>query len=417
MLILSSLLFLVIPGVHFQPDSQDAAKTPEITQKSDAAIKAKAEADQRDLWKESLRTIGKAEDATMLFDVNPNNRAPYGYDRKLGGAGLDMLAQLTIRVRREIDGVQVFVRDLDATKRKLFHSHVTELAAFLDGLDPKLASRLSGDGLPVSLVPDNKKWFLRSALGEYSSIGPGMSLQAWNKTVLKVSGVPWYESKDPLTGRSNPQPLGRKELTDPSDVVTDEEAARALAGAEPLESKPIAKPISKGELDYHDGELVTLGTVVDKAQELFKVYYLVDARLLDNYVFVRGSFSRKMFEDSLQAISKVPMASPISYDPRTQTESFDQMMNGPLKSLLNMDFGDFTDAVITMRDAMAGKSFTLGQLQPKVPNLPNQLSRDTKVNLLGGFRLRVMTLMDRANKDGKTEHYWAGGVPIAYLRH
>jgi hypothetical protein len=371
---------------------------------------------QRQVWEGVLKAVAKIEGVAMFFDVSPGNRPPEGYEVKLGRTGLEMLATLTIRSYKEIDGVQVFARDLDPKKRKLFRSHVNQLAEFLEGMPPELVTRILGSGLPISQIPDEKKWFLRFALGDYSTIGGGAALSNWDKTILRIRPAAAMTYTNPKTGRQHLSTLQAK--PDP-DTLSDAEIEAALKGASRLkEGKPFLKEPT-GPLKYEEGKLLKLGDLLTEAQAKFDVYYLADGRLTDNYVFIKGTFDRAVFESCLRAIAQAPPAQAISLDPRDQKRGFEQMIGGSLKALEQSDLADTTESGVTMRDAINGKSLRLGDFVAGHTGNRQMLekmgvSMNTNIKLVPAFRLQVLTLNERQNKDGKTERYWGGGVPILY---
>lgn len=89
------------------------------------------------------------------------------------------------------------------------------------------------------------------------------------------------------------------------EELSDDDAQRILTGASGLGQAAPYQPSPSGELDFAEGEMLTLGEIVEKARTTFKIGYLLDRRLASSLVFIMGSFDRETFEHVMRKLQPV----------------------------------------------------------------------------------------------------------------
>lgn len=321
----------------------------------------RAEAERKVAWRDALRELARTEKTAIVFDVRTDVAPPRGITSPIGREGLALIADAYARQYQEIKGVQVFKRNLTASGRPMTFNPAASLANFLAGMPQDLVQRITGDGLPISLVPAEKRWYLSLLLGEYPAMNVGTAAKDYSNTYIQLKAAPTYDYEDPREkGRwQTDRPIQPREVR---EELTKDEVDRIREGATLLGGgSPYGMPPS-GELDFSKGELITLGEVVDRARAQFKIGYLLDRRLSASLVFVMGSFDRETFESVMRDFSRSPGLVPLVMDARSAKEALQAMLAGPLSHLRSQDLSEFTDADLTVGDLENGKLIRLGDL-------------------------------------------------------
>jgi hypothetical protein len=376
-----------------------------------------SQVDHRAEWQEALRSVVRAEGVAMMFDVNLNNPPPRGYEKQMGTQGLDLLAALTHRKRVEREDVHIFVRNADPSQVP-YRSHVNQIAAFLEALPLDLQARVVGDGLPISLIPDELRHHLANFLVGWNTAGPAAALAGWERTVIQVRPRLLFEYRDPSSGEEREGSVSDKNRTEP---LLYEEAAKALRGARPLSSEGQRPKSRSGDFKFGEGKILTLRELKAEADKHFELNFLLDQRVWESIVFVAGSYDRAAFELAFAAVSEVKPASPRLPDTRDPIETFERLGRGVLNSLLSESASGQTDADITFRDAWNRLPMTFGELTKGSESTRTSYRRhglpdDMPVRTNLGFSLSVKTLEAQVGVNGDRIARWSQGVPIGIRR-
>lgn len=375
-------------------------ETPPDTERLKREALEQHEAERKTAWRDALRVLGKTEKIAIVFDVRTDVAPPFGVTSPIGREGLALIADAYARQYQEIQGVQVFKRNLTAAGRPMTFNPAASLANFLAGMPQDLVLRMTGDGLPLSLVPAEKRWYLSLLLGEYPAMNAGPAAKDYSNTFIQLKAEPGFDYEDPtekgkfITNR----PVQQREIRE--DLSADE-VERILAGSAPLQMGTPYQQSPVGDLDFSEGELMTLGELVEKARTKFEVGYLLDRRLASSLVFIMGSFDRETFEHVIRDFSRSPGLVPLVLDDRNAKDAMSNMLEGPLSHLLSQDLSDFTDAGLTVGDLAKGRSLRLGDLLQGNQNELAQLGRlklspDSQVKA----KIRLEISVNRVAKEG-----------------
>lgn len=321
----------------------------------------KAEAERKTAWRDALRELAKIENTAIIFDVRTDVAPPRGITSPIGREGLALIADAYARQYQEIKGVQVFKRNLTASGRPMTFNPAASLANFLAGMPQDLVQRMTGEGLPLSLVPAEKRWYLSLLLGEYPAMNAGTAAQDYSNTYIQLKAAPAYDypdSSQPGRMFTNMSPRPR---VIPEDL-SEEEARRVLTGSVGLGASAPYQPSPNGELDFSVGEMLTLGEVVDRARDVFKTGYLLDRRLASSLVFIMGSFDRESFEQIMRDFSRSPGLVPLVRDDRNAEQALRELLEGPLSHLLPQDLSEYAETDLSVGDLYKGKEVRVGDL-------------------------------------------------------
>jgi hypothetical protein len=379
--------------------AQSKEEPPNTEQLKREALE-KHEAERKTAWRDALRELGKTEKTAIVFDVRTDVVPPLGLSSPIGREGLALIADAYARQYQEIRGVQVFKRNLTAAGRPMTFNPAASLANFLAGMPQDLVHRMTEDGLPLSQVPHEKRWYLSLLRGEYPAMNAGTAAKDYSNTFIQLKAVPGYDYEDPnekgkfITNR----PVRPREVRD--ELSTDE-AEKILAGSHPLENGAPYQPPPTGDLDFSEGEIMTLGEIVDKARATFEIGYLLDRRLASSLVFIMGSFDRETFEHVIRDFSRSPGLVPLLLDDRSAKDAMRSILEGPLSHLRSQDLSDYTDADLTVGDLADGKPVRLGDLlqgnQDQLAQLARlKLTPDTQVKA----KVRLQISVNRVAKEG-----------------
>lgn len=381
-MVASAIALLCVAQAGVQP--VQLAKQDEITKLQLAA------------WTEALRSMSDVEGITVVFDVNPQNSPPGGYQRRLGRAGLSFVAMCCGRSYSVKEGVHTFTRIVDASK-KSYASHVAEFGDFASSLQADSVAKLTAEGLPLSSLTEAQLPYLAKVLS-YPTGGPGAALGNWEKSALRARLLPAVEFKDPTTGK-----LRRISLIEgPESDQAVERRMKAIAG-KPLPFTPLEYRAS-GELQFAKGEVKTLREFALAGEEAFKVKFVFDRRLAESFVFVQGSFDLIAFQESIKALTKTPGASLVPQDSRSAQEAFDSLLLGALSHIRDQEIEGYGALGAQASDFLDGKSMKAADLYAGNRELQALLASkgvpsDATVKLVGGLGLQVLTLGTRTVRD------------------
>lgn len=391
-----SLLIALIAALGFAQSKE----TPPDTEQLKREALEKHEAERKVAWRDALRELGKIEKTAIVFDVRTDVAPPVGLTSPIGREGLTLIADVYARQYQEIRGVQVFKRNLTASGRPMTSNPAASLANFVAGMPKDLVQRMTGDGLPLSLVPAEKRWYLSLLLGEYPAMNAGTTAQDYSNTYIQLKAAPAYDHEDP----SQPGKVYKNRSIHSrsrQEDLSSEEAQRILAGSSGLGQAPPYQPLPSGELDFAEGEMLTLGEIVEKARTTFKIGYLLDRRLASSLVFIMGSFDRETFEHVMRDFSRSPGVVPLVMDDRSAKEALRAMLEGPLSHLLSQDLSDYAETDLTVGDLYKGATLRLGDLlkgNAGALATMNRLKLDPESTV--SARVKLFLTVNRVSKDG-----------------
>lgn len=375
-------------------------ETPPDTEQLKREALEKHDAERKTAWRDALRELGKAEKTAIVFDVRTHVAPPLRVTSAIGREGLTLIADAYARQYQEIQGVQVFKRNLTASGRPMTSNPAASLANFVAGMPQDLVQRMTGDGLPLSLVPAEKRWYLSLLLGEYPAMNAGTAAKDYLNTFIQLKAAPAYDHEDP----SQPGKMVKNRTHRPrviQEELSDDDAQRILTGASGLGQAAPYQPSPSGELDFAEGEMLTLGEIVEKARTTFKIGYLLDRRLASSLVFMMGSFDRETFEHVMRDFSRSPGVVPLVMDDRSAKEALRAMLEGPLSHLLSQDLSDYAETDLTVGDLYKGATLRLGDLlKGNAEALATmdrlKLNPDSTVSA----RVKLFLTVNRVSKDG-----------------
>lgn len=288
------------------------------------------------------------------------------------------------------------------------------LANFLAGMPQDLVKRMTGDGLPLSLVPAEKRWYLSLLLGEYPAMNAGTAAQDYSNTYIQLKATPAYDHEDPSQpGKvyQNRSLHTRKTQED----LSSEEAQLILTGASRLGQVAPYQPSPVGELDFSEGEMLTLGEIVEKARTTFKIGYLLDRRLASSLVFIMGAFDQETFEHVMRDFSRSPGVVPLVMDDRSAKDALRAILEGPLAHLLSQDLSEYAEADLTIGDLYKGANLRLGDLlkgNAGAIATMNRLKLDPDSTV--SARIKLSITVNRVAKDGD-RYKKIRGLPIGIV--
>lgn len=182
-------------------------ETPPDTEQLKREALEKHDAERKTAWRDALRELGKAEKTAIVFDVRTHVAPPLGVTSAIGREGLTLIADAYARQYQEIQGVQVFKRNLTASGRPMTSNPAASLANFVAGMPQDLVQRMTGDGLPLSLVPAEKRWYLSLLLGEYPAMNAGTAAKDYLKHVHPTQGRSRLRPRRPISaGKDGQEP-------------------------------------------------------------------------------------------------------------------------------------------------------------------------------------------------------------------
>ena len=89
-----------------------------------------------------------------------------------------------------------------------------------------------------------------------------------------------------------------------------------------------------GPLNFGAGRLIRIATILDMAGNKYKKGYLLDERLRQDYVFVKGSFSENGFETAIRELTRVL---PFQTNPLSPEMALRQLLDGKLRTYVKSE--------------------------------------------------------------------------------
>lgn len=248
-------------------------------------------------WIEALAPL----DALVLVDLPPSVPAPYVGEAIKTREGLDLFAAALMREVVEVEGALVLVQSRAVELRP----GTDRFPAFAHWLatEPEQVERNLVQGLVDARdISDLGRRTLARCIGHapilLAKLAAGEQVQLRVAPTLEVSvsvtkdGVERTQRASLTTGRAweEHDRFGQPEYAD-------------RAKPEPRHGSAIA-PIEDGDLDFGEGQVTTLREAIEKARSLWKKRYRLDARLLDDWVFVKGKFTVERFDKCLERLGE-----------------------------------------------------------------------------------------------------------------
>ncbi len=367
-------------------------------------------------WTNALAEVAKTEATAIIFDVNIQIPSPTGYRLKLGKTGMKWLAAATNRSWKEVDGVQLFTRTLNADK-VTYLSHVAEFSDFLNLLSGSDKSKLIGDGLPLSAIPSGGEGFLGKVIGPYSTVSASDVLATWQKSALRLKMLPRLEYVDPTTNQVRSVPLIGRETTERALKRSGTTSGKGLI-FDALMTPPT------GSLKIAPGKCMKLSELIAEAAKAFEVSLMYDKRLADSLVFVSGQFDRDIFLRLIGQVSDTKGAT-IGKMNRTSSDLAYAEVLKQLAGVRNQEMDDFGTLGATAGDFLDGREASLTDLVAGNDELKASLAMygvppGAKVKLTCSFGLQVETFGEQPYIElsaggirvRKSRAAWSGGVPL-----
>ncbi|MBW7928422.1 MAG: hypothetical protein H3C58_10140 [Fimbriimonadaceae bacterium] len=246
-------------------------------------------------WIEALAPL----DAPVLVDLPPSVPAPYVGEAIKTREGLDLFAAALMREVVEVNGAFVLAqsRSLElrpGTDRFVATSHwlATEpesvqrqmVEGFMDAREiNELGKRTLA--LCIAHVPS---LVTKLAAGELVQLRIGASLHADITTVR--DGVATTQRVWLPAGRAFEE---HEQFAQPGAS----EAAKPF-----VQSGSVIEPVKDGEWDFGEGKVMPVRLLATEAGARWNMRFRMDARLLDEYVFIKGRFGKERFTRSLERI-------------------------------------------------------------------------------------------------------------------
>jgi hypothetical protein len=239
--------------------------------------------------------------APVLIDLPPTVPTPYVGEAIKTREGLDLFAAALMREVVEVEGAQVLVQSRAVELRP----GTDRFPAFAQWLatEPEQVERNLVQGLVDARdISDLGRRTLARCIGHapilLAKLAAAEQVQLRVAPTLEVSvsvtkdGVERTQRASLTTGRAweEHDRFGQPEYAD-------------RAKPEPRHGSAI-EPVEDGDLDFGEGQVTTLREAIEKARSLWKKRYRLDARLLDDWVFVKGKFTVERFDKCLERLGE-----------------------------------------------------------------------------------------------------------------
>ncbi len=133
----------------------------------------------------------------------------------------------------------------------------------------------------------------------------------------------------------------------------------------PVPPKLTAK-IPIGNLDFAEGQLLSLATIVDRASKVFHKIYLFDGRLGESMYYMQGHFSESSF---LKSIAKVTEPIAIQEPDGRSAQRRKSMMNVLLHKVINLIDPSLAPKGLRYDEVLRGDKFSASDLMSADPGL------------------------------------------------
>jgi hypothetical protein len=359
------------------PVTVTSTSTTTVDVDKDPALKRELKA-----WTETLMQVTKQENTCLFFDLAPEDIPPnVSYERPAGTRAMKALAVATRRTWKQMDGVQTFTRAQDPTNPIGGISDVNQVIAWIASLSPSQKTALIKGELSFDQLDPQSRLLMSRVAGRI----PDMSFVLLEKgdavgTCLELA--PKITYTDPRTG-----------LRVTSEIGGRVHHVKIPASGKPTPFEPL-DPADPGPLDFGKGAVMTLTTLVGKAQAAFHVHYTpVDGRVAKNWYFVSGLLTQKAFEDVVAQATTIPPLRRRFINPVDQAAArallddpafLDQQIDvTDLRNRLMMTDSREMDALdsrygptetLSPQDFLSGKTVTVAELTDGKPGLAAYLT-------------------------------------------
>lgn len=247
-----------------------------------------------------LRAILAEVRRPVMIDLDPALQVSDMLEPVKDVRSLQMLAIGMKRSMREADGCFVFPRTglYDEAARGWAW---TPLSQFLKSLSPEARTKLMEGGLSLNELPERDQIPVIKALALTANSAMDMN-ENWGSVKLQLSLSTDYACFDE-TGKKiwNGSIQGKEKPRFYFEDTGDRPG-------EKVSILPIAPP--KDGLDFGEGRVCTILELIHEAAAKLSLHITVDQRLYSSLVFVKGSFDKKHFLESLEIIAETkPLSS------------------------------------------------------------------------------------------------------------
>ena len=365
------------------------------------------ERDYREEWQEFLTTVAELEDASLFIDVDPRRKPPHPrFEEPRGMETIERLATLMNRSFEEVEGTYVLYRWIGPEDLRARSDHALALS-WLQGLsDVERKALLSSSGLSFDQVLGQGRTVLTHVIRKLSGgIGDRMLADHPSEVRIAVGFTPFILFNDPETGRPvRLSILQRYPRLDPLPEHT------SVSDNERSAIEPISRP-RDGQLDFGDGEVLTLAELFKKGLEEWNLRFWYDGRLADTVYFVSGRFDKKRFMDCIELATR-------TVETKEGRDEFQALSDSVVNDLIRAFFDDPSanaeGTQLSVGDFSSGRMATLSEIlgpnaDPSVLSAIERygLSMDQRFELMPGlvlaFKAPGMSRIEDA-PDGWPQH-------------
>lgn len=349
-------------------------------------------------WHRQLSAFLKASDTAVAIDL-PTFAPPLGMSRdgNLDVAAMKRLAKVLQREAAFLANAIVLRRPPPHDPTRFGSMTTSKLTEWLLGASREELRRLFGEG--VSFYALSEEGGDATALLASSSNGLMSAIAAGEPVRVSARIAPEFVLESPETGK-----VVRFTVDHIAPPMPDANDRAPNTHAEPLPAS------GGGDLDYGEGRVISLLQLISDAREKYKVNAVVDERILNTQVFLRGQFNRDSIREVLSFLTAIHPSYVGDWRRGDRIAALGQLFDGDLK--------DYAESTITGgysgRDLIDGVEGTVGEFADRFPLLAefvsqNGIDRNTRAKL--DFSV-VVNLAAQGSSISRFGRAWRDGVEV-----
>lgn len=247
------------------------------------------------------REVTNVENISLVAVLSQTRKEEAVLTRRLGRTGLSLIASAANLRLVEVEGTYVLLPPDLAHELGIRQQRAAALAWAMGLGEDQFEALLEGEVL-LSQLPVTLQEHLMGIVTNMAD-DPVLAMERWSGVRLRL---------DPMIELQEVRPDGsaglRREMKGVSQPVFPFDA-RFEGLPEPRFEAMV--PRRDGPLAFGEGIALSIGEFRDRGARLFDNRYFIERRLLDDLIFVSGSFDEKTFESVLQALTSVDAAAEV----------------------------------------------------------------------------------------------------------
>lgn len=259
----------------------------------------------------ALQGYVKLENVSVFMDVEESMRIPDVPKKRDGGWSMVYLAGFVDREWSEIEGVQVFGRRA-RNQPTIYQEAQLDVLRIMNSLSDSDLHDALNDGMSLGRLPVrdvaellgitfNWKGVIQSTFNSH----PRETFDAIKgdlaQTSMRLMPMEKYVIYDD-SGR-------KREVYNNENLVLLSMDIGAYVAPEMTRNQSVALAVAPapvdGELNFGEGEIVSVRELLSQSSKVFKTRFRIDPRLYDNYIFVSGSYTKERFETCMDRIMNI----------------------------------------------------------------------------------------------------------------